>query len=132
LPHVATKTLLLVEIKTELADINGLLAVTNRRARLASRIAEPFGWRPTGVALWVVVAASRTNERRVADHRVLLRAAFPNDGRSIRGWVHAPALPVAALWFLPDSSDSSTRRASAPRLRVRRTRASVRHCPDAA
>ena len=33
--HAATRTLLLVELKTELADINDLLGVTDRRRRLA-------------------------------------------------------------------------------------------------
>lgn len=123
--HAPTRTLLLVEIKTELADVTDLLMVTSRRARLAASIAEPFGWRPARTAQWVVVARSRTNERRVAEHRAMLRASFPDDGRVVRGWTRAPARPLAALWFLPDSSSISTRRASAPRLRVRRARPNV-------
>jgi transcriptional regulator with XRE-family HTH domain len=127
-----TRTLLLIEIKTEIADVNDLLAVTGRRARLAERIVEPFGWRPAHVAQWLVVAESRTNERRVADHRAMLRAAFPDDGRGVRGWIRRPVRAVAALWFLPDSSASSTRRASAPRLRVRRARPGAPARKDAA
>jgi transcriptional regulator with XRE-family HTH domain len=123
--RAVTRTVLLVEVKTELADINDLLAVTDRRRRLAPAIVEPFGWVPQNVGQWVVVAASRTNERRLAEHRTIIRAAFPDDGRAIAGWLASPSRPLAALWFLPDSDGSSVRRAAAPRLRVRQRRTNV-------
>lgn len=117
--HVASRTLLLVELKTELADISDLLTVTGRRRRLATVIAEPFGWKPATVAQWVVVAAGRSNQRRVAAHRALLRSAFPPDGRSIAGWLRNPSSPASALWFLPDDHPMRRRRAPATRMRVR-------------
>ena len=85
--HPASRTLLLVELKTEIVDVNDLLAVTDRRRRLAALIVGQFGWEPERVGQWVVVAEGRTNRRRVADHRTALRAAFPEDGRSIGGWL---------------------------------------------
>ena len=123
--HAATRTVLLIELKTALADVNDLLAVTDRRRRLAAIIAKPFGWDPDLVGQWVVVAASRTNERRVADHRVALRSAFPSDGRSVKGWLARPISPMSALWFLPDSHPTGRRRASAPTQRVRGGSANV-------
>jgi transcriptional regulator with XRE-family HTH domain len=130
--HAATQTLLLVEVKTELADVNDLLAVTNRRRRVADTIAQPFGWRPRTVAQWVAVAASRTNERRAAAHRSLLRSAFPSDGRSVSGFLHEPREPLSALSFLPDSDASSVRRRSSPTLRVRPHRSSTKASTEAA
>lgn len=126
--HAASRTVLLIELKTELADVNDLLAVTDRRRRLAAAIVEPFGWTPAAVAQWVAIADSRTNQRRLAAYRGLLRASFPLDGRAIAGFLAHPdrdAGPFSALSFLPDVSGSSTRHASAPRLRVRRGRPSV-------
>lgn len=130
--HAATRTLLLIEIKTELADVNDLLAVQDRRRRLAAQIAAPFGWQPATVAQWVVIADSRTNQRRVKAHRALLRASFPADGRAIAGFLDRPGRGLSALSFLPDSSGSSARHRSAPRLRVRRRRPSVDDPPQAA
>jgi len=124
--HPESWVLLLVELKTELVDINDLLAVTDRRRRLAAHIAEPFGWQPRIVGQWVVVAASRTNARRLAEHRTALRTAFPADSRSIAGWLSRPCRPISALSFLPDSGGSSVRRRRAPRLRVRTPASSVR------
>jgi transcriptional regulator with XRE-family HTH domain len=123
--HAASRTVLLIEVKTELADINDLLATNDRRRRLADRIIEPFGWQPLRVARWLVVAESRTNRRRLAAHRAVLRAAFPSDGRSITGWLAKPSSALAALWFLPDSNGSSERRRRAPTLRVGRSSAGV-------
>ncbi|HTK44628.1 MAG TPA: helix-turn-helix domain-containing protein [Patescibacteria group bacterium] len=117
--HGSSRTILLIELKTELADINNLLAVTDRRRRLAARIVEPFGWVPGNVAEWVVVAESRTNRRRAGEHRTVLRAAFPSDGRRIAGWLKEPREALAALWFLPDSGASAVRHGCAPRFRVR-------------
>jgi transcriptional regulator with XRE-family HTH domain len=117
--HAPSRTILLVELKTELVDINDLLTVTDRRRRLAATMVEQFGWTPACVAQWVVVAESRTNRRRLAEHRTVLRAAFPADGRSVGGWLAAPRDSTSALWFLPDSGPAGDRPRRAPRMRVR-------------
>lgn len=130
--HAPTRTLLLVELKAEIVDLNNLLAVSNRRGRLASVIVEPFGWKPLTVSQWVVVAEAGTNRRRVADHRAILRAAFPSDGRGLAAWLRKPSRAIAALWFLPDSAGGSVRRSRAPRLRVSRPRLSVTDRPRVA
>ena len=116
--HAETRMLLLIEIKTELVDPNGLLATTDRRRRLANVIARESGWDPAAVAQWVVLADGRTNHRRVTAHQALLRAAFPADGRSISGWLKEPSRPMDALWFLPDVAGGSTGRAAAGPSRV--------------
>lgn len=108
--HPGRRTLLLVEIKTELVDPSGLLMVADRRRRLAGVIARDSGWNPSTIAQWVVLADGRTNHRRVAEHRSLLRAAFPADGRAVPGWLHDPASTLDALWFLPDATARSTGR----------------------
>jgi len=123
--HAAERVLLLVELKTELVDVNDLLAVTDRRRRLAAVIAAPFGWAPHVVGQWVVLAEGRTNRRRLADHQAVLRAAFPTDGRSIRGWLAKPEEAMSALWFLTDSDQGGVRRRRAPQLRVRTSRPST-------
>lgn len=110
--HAETRTLLLIEIKTELVDPSGLLATTDRRRRLANVIARESGWDPAAVSQWVVLADGRTNHRRVAAHRALLRSAFPADGRSITRWLKDPSRSEDALWFLPDVAGGSTGRAA--------------------
>lgn len=110
--HPGRRTLLLVEIKTTLVDPSGLLMVADRRRRLASVIARDSGWSPLIIAQWAVLADGRTNHRRVADHRSMLRAAFPADGRTVPGWLRDPSSPLDALWFLPDTPARSAGRAA--------------------
>ncbi len=47
--HEASRTLLIVELKTELVDPQGLIGTMDRRRRLASRIVADRGWRPAHV-----------------------------------------------------------------------------------
>lgn len=101
--HSASRSLLVVEAKTAIVDIGDLIGSVDRKRRLAPRIAAERGWGGASTtSVWVVVSDGRTNRRRVATHRDLLRAAFPVDGRTIGSWLAAPATPLNGLSFLPD------------------------------
>jgi transcriptional regulator with XRE-family HTH domain len=117
--HPIHRRLLIVELKTELVDINELLAVMDRRCRVAPIAVRDRGWLTTDVAAWVVLAESRTNRRRLAEFSAVLRAAFPEDGRSVQGWLRRPDRVQRALWILPDGHDRNLGRNPAPTKRVR-------------
>ena len=93
--HEATRTLLIVELKTELVDPQGLIGTMDRRRRLAHKIVEERGWQPAQVATWVILADSRTNWRHVTRHARLLRGAFPVNGYGMRRWLASPRVPSA-------------------------------------
>ena len=99
--HPTSRILLVIELKTEIVDVNELLGTLDRKRRLAMEIARKRNWGPIGVATWVVVADSRTNRRTVADHAATLRAKLPADGRSIPQWLLNPVDRIDALSFLP-------------------------------
>lgn len=113
--HAASGSLLVIELKTAIADVNELLGTLDRKRRLAPRIAAERGWRPRSVSVWLVVAEGRTNRRRVAEHRSTLRSALPIDGRTVSGWLDRPREPLAALSFLPIDHRTWPSRASRPR-----------------
>ncbi len=118
--HPATRTLLIVELKTELVDPQELVGTMDRRRRLAARIVADRGWRPAQIGTWVILADTRTNRRHVARHQRLLRRAFPSNGHAMRSWLRGPAGPIAALSFLPYPQHlAASRDLNAPR-RVRR------------
>ncbi len=116
--HPGRRVLLIIEIKTELVDQGDLLATMDRRVRLAAEIAATRGWTPTTVSTWVVVARSRTTERRIGDHRAVLRSAFPHDMRTVRAWLAEPVGVVRALSLWRDPGSGSL----APVSRVRHPR----------
>jgi transcriptional regulator with XRE-family HTH domain len=99
--HAARRSLLVIEVKSTIAEIHDLLAGVDRKRRLAHGIVRERGWRPDHVSVWLVIRDDRTNRRRLARYRSSLRAAFPSDGRAVRAWLIKPAAPIAALSFLP-------------------------------
>ena len=120
--HPGRCALLIIELKTDIVDVNDLVGAAERRRRLARTIAAERGWDPATVSVWVVVAASRTNRRRLAAHRAMLRAAFPADGRRIQSWLRDPGRAVAALSMWPASTPGKLGPDLAPARRVNRPR----------
>jgi transcriptional regulator with XRE-family HTH domain len=119
------RMLLVIELKTEVVEVSGLLGTMDQRRRLAREIGARFGWKPLAVSTWVVVADSRTNRRAVSAHANVLRAKMPVDGRRIGKWLRDPASRVDALSFLPYRHGVTVGRPLAPVKRVmapRRTR----------
>lgn len=129
--HAPSSALLVIELKTRLADINDLMATMDVRRRLAPRIALERGWRPTDVGQWVVVAPARTNARILAEHATVLRAKFPDDGRTMRRWLARPSGSVAALSFMPQVRLGDLGRDATTPRRVRRSDPSVAGAPRA-
>jgi transcriptional regulator with XRE-family HTH domain len=118
--HAPTRTLLVIELKTELVDVQETVGTLDRKVRLAAKVAAERGWVPETVGVWLVVAESATNRRRVAAHRAMLRSAYPADGRAMTGWLAAPRGRIAALSFLSSTRQVSTNRGLAQVHRVRR------------
>ena len=116
--HPGRRALLIIELKTDIVDINDLAGSADRRRRLAPKIVAERGWDPVTVSVWVIVAPGRTNLRRVAAHQAMLRAAFPADGRVIGSWLRDPVKSVSALSFWPDVPGENVGRALAPARRV--------------
>lgn len=129
--HAATRSLLVIELKTELVDPQGLVATMGRRVRLAAGIAAQFGWRPASIGCWVIVTDSSTNRRHRARHGALLGTAFPHDGRTLRRWMSKPTGAVAGLSFWSYVGGGAVRRTVSQTRRVRPTRTERGHAGDA-
>lgn len=121
--HPELRHLLVVEVKTALTDLQALTSGVDRKRRLARKIALERGWDARLVSVWVVAGDTTSNRRRLAAHRATLRAAFPDEGRTVRAWLRRPDRPLAALSFLPYAPDRSVK--SSVTMRVRRTIPSV-------
>jgi transcriptional regulator with XRE-family HTH domain len=117
--HPGLRALLVIELKTDVVDVNDLVATMDRRRRLAWRIARDRGWDPLTVSTWVIVAGGRTNRARLAAHRTVLRNAFPVDGRVVAGWLRQPdrAIDALSLWERHDGDSPSADLAARHRVR---------------
>ncbi len=114
--HEPTRSLLVIELKTAIADVNELLGAAHRKGRLATQVAGDRGWDPLTVSQWLIVADTRTNRRRLDAHRTVIRNAFPDGTWSIRRWLRRPRDTIAAVtvWTaeqarLPYSTEDTVR-----------------------
>lgn len=120
--HSESGMVLVIELKTDIADVNEMVGTLDRKRRNAVAVAREQGWpvdEATRVSAWLIVADGATNRRRVAAHRVMLRSAFPMDGRSIGGWLIRPDRPIRALsiWSYDHQGNASTELASVRQVR---------------
>jgi transcriptional regulator with XRE-family HTH domain len=117
--HPPTGTLIVVEVKTRLGDVQDLLGRLDVKLRLAPQAARAQGWpQPLRVVPCLLVAEGRTARRVVADHPELF-ARFALRGRDARRWLANPSdEPVSGILLfesVPDSRRTDTRQSAATR-----------------
>lgn len=112
--HAATAHALVIELKTELVDVNELLGTLDRKRRLAPQIAHSRGMDPKLISVWLVVADTSTNRSHARDHSMLLRSRLPCEGRQLRRLIGDPSTAMSGVAFWPDSNGGETRRRVGP------------------
>ena len=91
--HGSTATLLVVEVKTELASVEETLRKHDEKVRLGPVVAaRRLGWNPLTVSRLLVLPATRTTTRHLAAHAGVLDAVYPTrQGRPDGGGPSRPA-----------------------------------------
>ncbi len=118
--HPATRSLLIIEVKTRLVDIQESLATLDRKRRIGPpELAADLGWRARRIGVVLAVAGDRTARRVVERHGATFDAALPARTRAVRRWISSPVGDLRGVWFLTDSS-----RVRAAPLRANREAAS--------
>jgi transcriptional regulator with XRE-family HTH domain len=118
--HPASRTVLVVEVKSVVPDNQATLHGVDRKTRLARQIANDRGWQVKGVAKLLVVGDSASSRRRVAEHAQTYATSFPTRGAAVRAWLRRPGLPISGLMFLPYASRGRARVVALGRQRVRK------------
>lgn len=116
--HPAVRILLVIEVKTELVDVQALLGTLDQKARLAPFVAERFGWRPRHVVPAIVFLEHSATRKRLAMVDTLFDR-FTVRGRAAVSWLRKPSTPIppGLLWLT-----AAGERREAPRERVRHRR----------
>ena len=128
--HAASRTLLVIEVKTMIADIQDLLGRLDVKVRVAPALAATRGWRPAETRAALIVLDGSTPRRRVAQHAALF-ARFSLRGANATRWLRGPRQdapaqgvgPPGLLVFVPLSSAKRVGARKAGRQRVRQNRA---------
>jgi hypothetical protein len=114
----ATGALLVVEVKSVVPEIGGMLMTLDRKARLAEQVArQQQGWDATSVSRLLVLPEDRTARRRVAQHASTFEASFPTRNVAVKRWLRSPLGSIAGLLFLPEAQHVDTARRSGTRPR---------------
>jgi transcriptional regulator with XRE-family HTH domain len=112
------RSVVVVEVKTQITSIEATLRRLDVKMRLASRIVfEREGWRPLVIGCLLVIRDGTISRRRVNRHAAAITAALPARGRAVRTWLLNPTGPLRGLIFLPLTNGGSARR---ERSRVQR------------
>lgn len=112
--HEATGTLLVIEVKSVLPDLQGLLAGIDRKARIAPSLARSRGWDVSAVARLVILPGDSTTRRRAGAHAATLDTALPARTVEVRRWAHDPKGSLAGILFLPRPARGASRHRVAP------------------
>jgi transcriptional regulator with XRE-family HTH domain len=102
--HPASRSLLVIEVKTELTSIEETLRRLDQKVRLGSRIAlERFGWAASGTSALLILPDRPAARRSVLRHEAVLDAALPTRTVAVRQWLRAPIATIRGCWFLANT-----------------------------
>lgn len=107
--HPTTGSLLVIEVKTVVPDVGGMLATLDRKVRLAAEVAAERGWMARTVSTLLVIRDTTTTRRRIAEHRAIFATSFPVRTVGVSRWLRRPEGRLAGLRFLPDAGPTDRR-----------------------
>ncbi|HEV8698432.1 MAG TPA: helix-turn-helix transcriptional regulator [Candidatus Limnocylindrales bacterium] len=118
--HESSGSLLVVEIKSVVPDLQSMLGTLDRKVRVAAEVARERGWRVTSVSRLLVFPDDRTSRRRVERHQATFDAVLPSRTAAVRRWIRQPVGLLAGVLFLPDAPHPVSRhRVTRPNGRAR-------------
>jgi DNA-binding XRE family transcriptional regulator len=130
--HVGSRTLLIIEVKTRLTDLQATLHALSRKVRVVpGDAADRLGWKRAALGTVIVAAGTHGNRSVVEAHRATFEAVLPARTTAIKQWLRMPSGDLSGIWFVPLAR--GTRAADAVATRVRKSRAagSPRTLPSA-
>jgi hypothetical protein len=114
--HAPTGSVLVIEIKSVVPDLQAMFGTLDRKVRLASEIARQRGWRVRTVSHLLVLPDDRTARRRVEQHRATFEVALPDRTVAVQRWLRHPVGVIAGILFLTDVHHPGARhRVGSPR-----------------
>jgi len=91
--HPGRGILLVVEIKTEVRDVQDLIGRLDVKQRVARQLAAERGWEVAAIVPALVLREDRTIRRRISEHSALF-ARFRLRARAARAWLRTPRGPI--------------------------------------
>ena len=112
------RTLLAVECKTKLPDLQDVLSTMDRKRRLAREIAKLEGWDPAFIGSVLVVPDQKWARNAVRRSGAAFDAALPARTVEVRRWLDSPSADLRGIWFLANDGGANARRGSRGQMRA--------------
>ena len=113
--HEATRTLLVIEVKSVVPDVQATVSGLDRKARIAPTLARERGWGVTSNGRLLVLPDDRTARRRIEAFGTTFERALPAKTAEIKRWLSRPSGPLAGVLFLSDLPVTHARQRVQPR-----------------
>jgi transcriptional regulator with XRE-family HTH domain len=107
--HRRSGSLLVIEVKSVVPDIQAMLVGIDRKGRPARDIARERGWVVTLVTRMLVLPDDRTARRRVQIHSATIDTILPARTIEIRRWLRDPVGPMPGVLFVSDAHHPGNR-----------------------
>jgi transcriptional regulator with XRE-family HTH domain len=118
--HARDRALLLIEVKSEVADLQATLRSMDVKARVVPKVVrQEQGWQARAVASILVLPDESTARRAVTRFGPAFDSALPARTIGVRRWIQAPSGPLRGVWFLADTSTRRVIRNPGSRGRIR-------------
>ena len=104
------RALLIVEVKSELDDLQDMLGKMDRYLRVVpALVAAERGWKVRVIGGLLVLPENSTSRWQVGRHRAIFATALPARNREVRRWIESPTArgPLRGLWFLQNAAGGS-------------------------
>jgi transcriptional regulator with XRE-family HTH domain len=99
--HAATRTLLIVEVKSRFTDLQAMLLSLSRKLRLVPDEARrELGWDAIAISRIVVAPGSTENRNVLEQHQATFDTVLPTRAPAIRRWLRAPKGSIAGVWLV--------------------------------
>ncbi len=103
------RALLLVEVKSELVDLQETIRTLGVKTRIVPEaMRRSRGWAADAVASVLVLPDAHVHRSAVARHSALLAAALPARTRAVNDWLADPVGSLKGIWFLPNTPPGGT------------------------
>lgn len=110
--HPRSRTLLVVEVKSRIGDVQDLLGRLDIKVRLGLVLAEQCGWSQPALVVPALVFRGDRATRAVLERHPAIFRRYGLRGRSALSWLRTPAYATGLVWF--ESADSDLTRVIGP------------------
>jgi transcriptional regulator with XRE-family HTH domain len=103
--HPSSRSLLVVEVKSRISDVQEMLGRLDVKVRLGPLLAAQCGWPQPAATIPALVLRDDRAARAVLGRHPATFARFGFRGRSALAWLRAPAAAGGLVWFEGANSD---------------------------